>query len=127
HRLLQGLLAEGLLRFEPEGNRYYLGYGLLELAGLTWSRLDVRKAARGVLTRLSQTARETVHMAVLDGAEVVYIEKMDGTQTVRMTSAIGMRNPAYCTGVGKSLLGFLPPDRLEKLLTEMTFERFTPN
>ena len=48
---------------------------------------------------------ETVHLAVLDGVDVVYVDKVEGAQTMRMASMIGARNPAYCTGVGKALLG----------------------
>src|SRR3546814_12301149 len=74
HRLLQGLLAERLLRLEPVANRYPLGSGLPALAGLTWSRRNVRRPAHCVRTKPSQVGANPLHMAVHTGQDGVDIE-----------------------------------------------------
>ena len=104
HRLLQVLVQQNLLRLDAD-RHYRLGYGIFELARLAWDRIDIRREAQpSDYAALVRETGETVHLAVLDGAEVVYVDKVEGSQTIRMASMIGARNPAYCTGVGKALL-----------------------
>lgn len=127
HRILQNLVDLQLLRIDADDRRYRLGYGLLELAGLAWSQLDVRRAGRQILLELNARTDESVHMAVLDGADIVYIDKVESAQPLRLASAIGLRNPAYCTGVGKALLAFLPAEELTEIIARTRFVAFTPN
>jgi IclR family acetate operon transcriptional repressor len=110
HRVLGALRHRGFAtQPEPSGN-YLLGPAALEIAFGFHERLDVRVLARPLLSELVERYDETVHLAVLGHGEVVYVDKREGTHSVRMSSAIGGRNPAYCTGVGKALLAALLPD-----------------
>ncbi|HEY8487394.1 MAG TPA: helix-turn-helix domain-containing protein, partial [Limnochordales bacterium] len=93
YRLLLTLKELGLVEQSPQGGRYRLGLRLVELGGRVLSRLDVREAARPFLSALRDASRLTVHMAVLDGTEVVYIEKLDAPTHLRMASFVGTRNP----------------------------------
>jgi DNA-binding IclR family transcriptional regulator len=79
------------------------------------------------LRELCQRTNETVHLAVLDDGEVIYIDKEKTQQTIGMFSAIGKRGPAHCTGVGKVLLAHLPPDELLGVLSRKPLRRFTDN
>ena len=126
HRLLSDLLQEGMLRLD-EDRRYRLGTGAFELARLAWDRVDIRPQAEPVIARLVERTGETVHLAVLDGFDVVYVDKVEGSHTFRMTSMIGARNPAHCTGVGKALLAFLDADDLRKRIGARRLAPFTPN
>jgi DNA-binding IclR family transcriptional regulator len=69
---------------------------------------------------------EAVHVAVLDGADVVYLVKVDSTHPVRMVSAVGRRLPAHCTAVGKILLSALDKAGLDAVLTKGTLPGMTP-
>jgi DNA-binding IclR family transcriptional regulator len=125
HRLLQILLNEGMIRLDAD--RYYrLGFSFFELARLSWDRLDIRKEAQSTIYELVRDVGETVHLAILDGVDVVYVDKLEGSHTMRMASMVGARNPAYCTGVGKALLAYLDFDDLAHRFSGYEFRAFTP-
>jgi DNA-binding IclR family transcriptional regulator len=63
-----------------------------------------------------QTTRETVHLVVYDHGEVVYIDKVESPNTIRMFSQVGRRNPAYCTAVGKAFLAYLPEAAFDEVV-----------
>ena len=127
HRLLRTLRELGFVELGPDGSRYRLGLRLLELGGRVLARLDLRDVARPYLTELRDRTRLTVHMAILDGTEVVYIEKLDSPANLRMASFVGMRSPAYCTALGKAILAFLPDEEIEAVLARTRLVPRTPN
>jgi IclR family acetate operon transcriptional repressor len=124
HRQLAHLVEEGLLDIDRDG-RYLPGVRLLSLASRSWARNEFRLIAEPHLRVLQGQTGETVHLGVLKGAEVIYLDKVEGRQSVRMYSQIGNASPAYCTGVGKVALSMLEPDRLQALAERMTFRPFT--
>lgn len=107
HRLIGTLATHGLLDRQVDG-RYRLGLRLFELASLVLLGIDVRAVALPHLQLLSREAGETVHLAVREGLETVYIEKIEADRLMRMYSRIGRRAPMHCTGVGKAILAFEP-------------------
>ncbi|HVZ13656.1 MAG TPA: IclR family transcriptional regulator, partial [Bauldia sp.] len=127
HRLLHTLLSERLLRLDETDHRYKLGYGIFELARHAWERTDIRREAQHAILELVRHTGETVHLAILDGLDVVYVDKIEGSHTIRMASTVGARNPAYCTGVGKALLAFVDSKELARRFTGYEFRSFTPN
>jgi IclR family acetate operon transcriptional repressor len=111
HRALSALRRADLIEQDGAG-RYRLGFGLIKLAFSYYEELDEVGRMRPVLAALASEFGETTHYAILDGAEVVYLAKVQPPQSrYQMTSAIGGRNPAYCTGVGKALLAYRLLDR----------------
>lgn len=107
-RTLQTLERHGYVRRQGEAPEFALGLRLVELSGTVLENLDVRQIARPQLERLGAETGETVHLAVRDGAEIVYVDKVESTHPVRMYSRVGARGPAHCTGVGKVLLAYTP-------------------
>jgi DNA-binding IclR family transcriptional regulator len=106
HRALGALRRADLIE-QDRDSRYRLGYGLLRLAFSYYEELDEVGRLRPVLAALAGEFGETTHYAILDGLEVVYLAKVQPPQSrYQMTSVIGGRNPAYCTGVGKALLAY---------------------
>ena len=95
-----------MIRLDAD-RRYRLGLTFFELARLSWNSLDIRREAQPTIYELGRDVGETVHLAVLDGVDVVYIDKLEGSHTMRMASMIGARNPGYCTGVSKALLAYV--------------------
>ena len=124
HRQLSNLVDEGLLTLRPDQS-YEPGLRLLTFASRAWAGNEFRAVAEPHLERLHEATGETVHLAVLRGAAVIYLDKVEGHQALRMHSQIGNASPAYCTGVGKAALSVLAPDDLEKRIAATHFERHT--
>ncbi|MER3468453.1 MAG: IclR family transcriptional regulator [Thermoflexus sp.] len=125
HRLLATLSAHRLVAQDPQTNRYLPGIKIFELAQAVLQKLELRKQALPELQELCQRTNETVHLAILDDGDVIYIDKQESQQTIRMFSAIGKRGPAHCTGVGKVLLAALPDHELEEIIRRKGLPRFT--
>lgn len=106
HRLVGQLAQWGAVEQTPAGVR--LGMRLFELGQLAPRHRDLRESALPHMEDLQQATAHTVHLAVLDGTEVVYLEKLLGRGGPPLPSRVGGRMPAYCTGVGKALLAFSP-------------------
>ena len=66
---------------------------------------------------------ETAHLALLEAARVIYIDKIEPTRSVRMITRIGASNPVHCTSVGKAILAFLPPERAAEVIRRIRYER----
>lgn len=124
HRQLAHLVAEGLVDHAAD-QTYAVGLRLLQLAAKAWSGNDLRSVAAPHLAALQEVTQESVHLAVLNGRQVTYLDKMEGQHTLRMHSQVGKTSPAYCTGVGKAALSLLSADDLAQLATELDFHRFT--
>ncbi|MCK2218731.1 IclR family transcriptional regulator [Actinomadura sp. ATCC 31491] len=109
HRLLGALKHRGFAAQPEPSGPYFLGTELLATAFRFYESMDLRTVVRPLLLRVSEEFAETVHMAALDGAEVVYLDKVEAVRSITMTSVIGGRNAAHCTGVGKALLAWTYP------------------
>lgn len=107
HRLLSTLVQEGYLRRHPESG-YQLGPTLIKLGFKAYEQLRLPKVARAHLERLSAQTKETVHLAVLDDQDVMYIDKVAGSRGLQMASRIGARVPVQSTALGKVLVSGLP-------------------
>ncbi|MBN4666202.1 IclR family transcriptional regulator [Pandoraea nosoerga] len=103
HRIASALVHAGYLRFEPRRG-YRLGNKLIELGFLAYRQIDLPRVARPALETLASETRDTVHLAVADGWEVMYLDKLPGQRAVEISSRIGGRKPICVTGVGKALL-----------------------
>lgn len=123
HRLVQELLHAGLL--EKDGARLRLGMQLFELGSMAHRQRSLRELAMPVLSDLRLATRLTVHLAVLDGADVVYLEKISGRDSPPLPSRVGGRMPAHCTGVGKALLAASPAPVVRQALARGLSRRTT--
>ena len=126
HRLLNTLAEEKLLEQDPDTGAYRLGLAMYELGASVSMHTDLHEACAVVVDQLRNATRETVQVAVLDGREVVYVERRESPQTLRLFGRVGHRNDAHCTSTGKLLLAYLPPQRLDALLEDWTLARKTP-
>jgi IclR family transcriptional regulator, KDG regulon repressor len=109
HRILAALRYRRFVSQPEPGGPYFLGTELLATAFRFSDALDLRALIHPYLARLGAALNETTHMAVLDGAEIVYQDKIEASHSIKLTSVIGGRNPAYATGVGKALLAWTYP------------------
>jgi len=125
YRLVWTLQAFHFVSKDPQTGLYRPGSGLLELAHQGLERLELRNVALPYLEGLWRKTNETVHLAVLDAGEVVYLEKRESQQTIRMYSAVGRRAPAHCTGLGKAMLAFLSPSERRRILEKKGLRAYT--
>jgi len=129
HELLTTLAERNYLRREEGSATYQLGMSVFRLGNAFAERLDLHAVGLRVARSVAQECDETVHVGVLEGAEVVYVCKVDSTQSVRMVSRMGGRLPASCTGLGKVLMANLPDAErnriIRKGLTKLTAKSIT--
>jgi IclR family KDG regulon transcriptional repressor len=115
HRLLQGLVHQGFARKVGDTGRYELTIKLWELGSSVFARLDVRHVSQPFMETLSRETSETVHLAVLDGIDVLYIAKIEGPQPLRSYTAVGGRAPAQCVAVGKAQLPWSSAETIQRV------------
>jgi DNA-binding IclR family transcriptional regulator len=129
HELLGTLVDRSYLVQVPgQPVRYQLGVRLFQLGSVFAQHLDLAREAHRSATEVAAACDETVHVAVLEGTDVIYIARVESTHPVRMVSAVGRRLPAHCTGVGKMLLSDLTPDALDALYPRQSpLTTMTPN
>ncbi|HTU02145.1 MAG TPA: IclR family transcriptional regulator [Candidatus Sulfotelmatobacter sp.] len=125
HRLLQTLMGRGYVAQDSASGRYRLGLRFLELGAAVMDSLSIRTAAEPYLQELMEATRETVHLGVLEGHEVVYVDKIECPRTIRMYSRVGRRSPLHCTALGKVLLAY-QPEEVFRALPRSAYHRFTP-
>ena len=124
-RLLATLERHGLVARDPQSDKFSLGLAFISLAGAALQRLDLRTVARAPLERLAEQTRETVNLAILDGDQVVNIEKISSAHYIRDIGWIGRRSPLHCTATGKALVAHMLPAERRSLLGAK-LKRYTP-
>jgi IclR family KDG regulon transcriptional repressor len=127
HEIISTLLEEGILGKDSDRNRYSLGLKLFELGKQAQANLEISKVAIPSLRGLHEQLDETVHLTLLDGKEVLYIECFESTKRLRTYSVIGVRAPLHCTAVGKAILAYLDEGEVEEVIQSMGLPRFTDN
>ncbi|MEV4135614.1 IclR family transcriptional regulator [Dactylosporangium sp. NPDC049742] len=128
HELLVTLVARSYLISVPgQPVQFRLGMPLFQLGAAFAGQLDLVREAQDVAQEVAAACDEAVHVAVLNGADVIYLVKVDSTHPVRMVSAVGRRLPAHCTAVGKMLLAGLDPIDLDALLPPGDLPAMTPD
>ncbi len=127
HDILTSLAQVGLLGKNDEG-RYRLGWRLVMLSETLLATTELRREARPIMEELADQYRETIHLAVLDDTKVVYVDKLEGQQAVRVElTSLGTRLYAHCSAVGKVLLAFQPEEDVKRIIQTEGLPRFTSN
>lgn len=122
--ILSTLKYNGLISQNEDNQKYSLGTYLLELSNTLVNSMDIRAIAYMILNNLRNTLEETVHLGMIENFEVIYIDKQESTQSMRIFTTIGARNPAYCTGIGKAMMAYMDQEYLKTKLPD-ALERFT--
>lgn len=122
-RILQTLETHRFISHDPETNRYSLGMKLFELGGIVSSSFSLRKIASKYLDQLEEKVNHTILMGILEDGELVYIDKREGKEAVKLTSEIGKRRPPYYGMLGKTLMAYLPEKEVDKLLKKYPLKK----
>jgi len=125
-RLLSTLELIGLVKQGSSG-KYSLTLKLFEMGSQVVNRMGIRKVAAPFLEKLFNDCNETVNLAVLDHHEIIFIERWECREPLRIGVDVGTRVPAYSSGLGKAILANLPKEEFSRLFNQITFQRFTPN
>lgn len=125
-RTLQVLEAEQMV-VRDSHNVFRLGRRVISLANAALENIDLRSVAAPFLTDLNDDVKHTIHLAMLEDDSVVYIDKREAKQTVRMYSRIGNTAPLHCTGVAKAIVAFLPTQDQTRIASTIDFVAHTEN
>src|SRR6202158_193118 len=124
--ILRTLEKQNYLNRDPLSGKYRVGLKILSLSRGALSGIDVREVALPIMRHLMEKTHLTCHLAILDGPEAVYIEKVEPQGFIRMDTWVGRRMRVHATSVGKALVAHIPQERLEKNLAERAMEKRTP-
>jgi DNA-binding IclR family transcriptional regulator len=125
HRFLSALVDRGYVR-EDEARRYLPSTKLIGLGSKALDRIEIRSEIRPYLEAVARESGETAHLAILDGWEIVYIDKVEGRGPVKMASRIGGRGRCHSTALGKVLLAHHPEADWTHYVQEKGLEPRTP-
>jgi len=124
--ILRTLENQGYLTRDAESGKYRVGLKILSLSRGALGGLDVRGVALPIMRHLTRETGLTCHLAVLDGPEAVYIEKVEPEGFIRMDTWVGRRMKVHATSVGKAIVAYIPEDQLEEILRKSGMEKRTP-
>lgn len=126
-RLLKTLRTLGIVELSPATKKYQYGPRLAAIGLSALKNLNLRQAALPILRRLRDETGETINLTILSGSEILYVERVMSDYLVNVNVNIGDRLPVYCASMGKVILAYLPQDRLESILSSVTFRKRTDN
>ncbi len=130
HRIISTLRIHGYVE-QTASEKYKLSFKLFELGNRMVNHIGIRKTARPFLEQLARATNETVNLAVLDFNQVIYIDRIESREPLRMGLDVGTRFPAYCTALGLAILAYLDTEKVNALLTESgqqgQFLKYTDN
>ncbi len=124
--LLHTLLDMQFVEYQASSSRYKLSMKMFEIGAKAVRRTNIDTVIREQMQEIYLAMNETVHCGVQDGTDVVYIDRIESTRSIRMTARIGFRIPLYCTAMGRAILACLPDSQVRELLKEQEFKQLTP-
>lgn len=125
HRLLGTLVNKGYVMQDKSSNKYKLTMKLFELGYKRMRDIDILSVSQGYTNELMKSVNEVVHLVIRDGTSIVYIDKVEADNTIRMASNIGRRSPLYSTAVGKAMMAFMDEEEIEDIWNNTDIVRFT--
>jgi IclR family transcriptional regulator, KDG regulon repressor len=126
YRILNALCERGFIEKHPD-KKYKLGLKLIEISSIYLNDIELKTEAKPYLWEITKKFGLPVHLAIRDNQDIIYIDKVDIQNNIRMYSQIGKRIPLYCSGLGKALLSGLDSDSLLRLANNINFIKLTTN
>lgn len=127
-RLVSSLVSMDYVRKDTNSGKYTMTFKILGIAGKLLEKIDILTVVRPFIKQLAHESHETVHFVQREGTNIVYIDKVESNaNSVRMVSRVGLRQPMYCTAVGKTMLAELPLSEVKEIWDNSKIEKFTDN
>lgn len=127
HRILATYTSRHYVEKDEETSVYSLGYKFVELTSLYLNKVVLKTEAEPIMHALAQMFHATTYLGVLENNEVMYLQKTDQRNSLRLYTSIGKREPLYCTALGKILLAALPQPEFERVARHLNYAPYTPN
>lgn len=127
HRIVSAMAERGYVEKVPNKALYRMGLKLVELSSVYLNSVELKTEAKPYLREISSKYKLAVHLAILDGCDAVYIDKVDTVGDIRLYSQIGRRIPVHCSGLGKCLFSGLSDNEIQERLSDYSFTKFTSN
>ncbi|MCU0845643.1 MAG: IclR family transcriptional regulator [Spirochaetes bacterium] len=124
-RLLSTLAKHSFVLQDPDTKRYSLGYRMLEYAGLYGEQSHLESLIRPIMRRVLASTKQNTHLAILDGAEVVFVAVEQPRESISLNLSVGMREPSTVTALGRALLAFSDADSVTVALSAADYRRYT--
>ena len=125
-RLVSTLVKCGYVVQDPSTKKYAIGFRVLALSGAVSSQARLDDLARPVMARIVAQTGQNTHLAILDGADVVFVAVDQPRSSVTLNITVGTREPAWVTALGKALMAFMPAAERRDLLSGIVFQKYTP-
>ena len=127
HRLIGTLMYKGFVVQDTVTNKYKISLKLYELGVRRIADLDILNASKPYTKALMEKLNEVVHLVIRDNTDIIYIDKVEADNTIRMASTIGRRSPLYCTSVGKAIVAYLPESEVKDIWENSKIVKLTEN
>ncbi|MCG8484809.1 MAG: IclR family transcriptional regulator [Clostridia bacterium] len=125
HRLISTLKEKGYVVQNASNNKYSNSFKLFEMGNNVVERLGFRRQAQPYLEHLARVTNETVNLAIMYDSNIIYIDKIESSATIKVDLNVGKKLPAYCTGLGKAMLAFMSQEKMEKIMADVEFIQYT--
>ncbi len=125
HRIVSALAERGYIEKVPERSVYKIGLKLVDISSVYLNSVELKTEATPYLRGLAAKFGQPAHLAILDGTDAVYIDKVDTLSNIRLYSQIGRRIPVYCSALGKCLLSGLYEVEIEEIVNRCSFKKLT--
>lgn len=127
HRLVVTLKDQKYLQQNPGNSKYFCSLKLFQMGMMLTENMGINRRMRILLEDLADETGESVNLGVLDGGDIVHVEKVESSEIIKVDMGIGARLPAYATALGKSILAYLSEINVRTLFSDGAFEPRTPN
>lgn len=127
HRLLLTLIHHGYVSQSQHNQRYHLSIKMFEIGSRIIDRMELLKVARPYIEAIRDVTNEVVHLVIPDGTDMVYIDKVESNNNIRMHSRIGARSPLYSTSAGKAMMAYWPEPKVREVWEASEIIQRTPN
>lgn len=126
HNMLSTYEECGLVKRNPDTNKYQLGIRVLELSSRFYRNNDVRNVVKPHMTEIADCVGETVYLAVRNSSEVIYLDGAFPSSTTGGRNMTGLKAPLYCTGIGKAMLAYEQENVVNEVIAD-GMSAFTQN
>lgn len=125
HRLINTIKDAGYVNQNLDNKKYFNSMKLLAMGNRVMEKTGIKHISRPFVAELAEKTGETINLGVRAGNQIIYIDKLESSSTIKVGLGIGTSVPSYCTGLGKAMLAFTPDKEVKDVLESILFEKFT--